>query len=126
MAAGVPLRKEDVPLRKEDVPLGKTAPPLWGSLTNTKAEVVKWLQDVPGVRDVKWLQKQKLQDQLAAVGCGVMAEAEALIVLQSKLPVPHCMQVSGFCTWVSHEFNSFKDSSAPSPFLLPHSLNTSM
>ena len=44
-----------------------------GTLAN--AEVVKWLQDMPGVRDVKWLQKQKLQDQLAAVGCGVMAEA---------------------------------------------------
>ena len=44
-----------------------------GTLAN--AEVVKLLQDMPGVRDVKWLQKQKLQDQLAAVGCGVMAEA---------------------------------------------------
>jgi len=76
-------------------------------------------------------------------GCQVASEAEAsgpvssgglwshgrglaLIVLQSKLPVPHCMQVSGFCTWVSHEFNFLKESSAPSPFLLPHSLNTSM
>ena len=58
-------------------------------------------------------------------GCQVASEAEAsgpvssgglwshgrglaLIVLQSKLPVPHYMQVSGLCTWVSHEFNSFQ------------------
>ena len=93
------------------------------------AEVVKWLQDVPSVRDVKWLQKQKLQDLLAAVGCDGRSHGRglALIVLQSKLPVPHCMQVSVS----AHEFNSFisKDSSAPVLPLLPfflHRLNISM
>ena len=78
-----------------------------GSLA--KAEVVKWFQDVPGVKDVKWLQKQKLQDLLAAVGSGLWSHGRviALIVPLSRLPVPQGMQVSGLCTWVSHEFNSF-------------------
>ena len=50
----------------------------------------------------------KLQLPVSSGGLWSHGRGLALVVLQSKLPVPHCMQVSGLCTWVSLKFNSFQ------------------